>query len=50
MSWPGGPPDPQYLGLADALLRAVRELTDDACSSALGSAWISYFQWIQRQR
>ena len=42
-----GFPDSQYLGLAHALLRAVRELTDD-WSTTLGSAWISYFQWIQR--
>jgi hypothetical protein len=44
-----GFPDSQYLGLAHALLRAVRELTDDDWSTTLGSAWISYFQWIQRQ-
>lgn len=43
-----GFPDSQYLGLAHALLRAVRELTDDDWSTTLGSAWISYFQWIQR--
>ena len=42
-----GFPDAQYLGLAHALLRAVRELTDDDWSTTLGSAWISYFQWIQ---
>ena len=40
-------PEGQYLGLAHALLRAVRELTDDDWSTTLGSAWISYFQWIQ---
>jgi len=44
-----GFPDSQYLGLAHALLRAVRELADDDWSTTLGSAWISYFQWIQRQ-
>ena len=44
-----GFPDSQYLGLAHALLRAVRELSDDDWSTTLGSAWISYFQWIQRQ-
>jgi hypothetical protein len=44
-----GFPDSQYLGLAHALLRAVRELNDDDWSTTLGSAWISYFQWIQRQ-
>jgi hypothetical protein len=44
-----GFPDSQYLGLAHALLRAVRELTDNDWSTTLGSAWISYFQWIQRQ-
>ncbi len=43
-----GFPDSQYLGLAHALLRAVRELTDYDWSTTLGSAWISYFQWIQR--
>ena len=42
-----GFPEGQYLGLAHALLRAVRELTDDDWSTTLGSAWISYFQWIQ---
>jgi hypothetical protein len=42
-----GFPETQYLGLAHALLRAVRELADDEWSTTLGSAWISYFQWIQ---
>ena len=42
-----GFPEGQYLGLAHALLRAVRELTDDDWSTTLGSAWISYFQWMQ---
>jgi hypothetical protein len=42
-----GFPEGQYLGLAHALFRAVRELTDDDWSTSLGSAWISYFQWMQ---
>ena len=42
-----GFPETQYLSLAHALLRAVRELADDEWSTTLGSAWISYFQWIQ---
>ena len=42
-----GFPQTQYLSLAHALLRAVRELADDEWSTSLGSAWISYFQWIQ---
>jgi hypothetical protein len=42
-----GFPATQYLGLAHALLRAVRELADEDWSTTLGSAWISYFQWIQ---
>ena len=42
-----GFPQTQYLSLAHALLRAVRELADDEWSTTLGSAWISYFQWIQ---
>jgi hypothetical protein len=44
-----GFPEEQYLGLTHALLRAVRELTENDWSTALGSAWISYFQWIQGQ-
>ncbi|HEY9243144.1 MAG TPA: hypothetical protein VIP48_14250 [Streptosporangiaceae bacterium] len=42
-----GFPRTQYLSLAHALLRAVRELAGDEWSTTLGSAWISYFQWIQ---
>lgn len=42
-----GFPETQYLSLAHALLRAVRELAGDDWSTTLGSAWISYFQWIQ---
>jgi hypothetical protein len=42
-----GFPETQYLSLAHALLRAVRELADDEWSTTLGSAWITYFQWIQ---
>jgi hypothetical protein len=42
-----GFPQTQYLSLAHALLRAVRELADDEWSTTLGSAWITYFQWIQ---
>jgi hypothetical protein len=42
-----GFPATQYLGLAHALLRAVRELAEEDWSTTLGSAWISYFQWIQ---
>lgn len=44
-----GFPEKQYLGLAHALLRAVRELAGDEWSTTLGSAWISYFQWVQVQ-
>jgi hypothetical protein len=42
-----GFPATHYLGLAHALLRAVRELAEEDWSTTLGSAWISYFQWIQ---
>ena len=44
-----GFPKEQYRGVAHGLLRAVRELADNDWSTALGSAWISYFQWIQGQ-
>lgn len=42
-----GFPDAQYVSVAHALVRTVRDLTGNAWSASTGSAWISYFMWIK---
>jgi hemoglobin-like flavoprotein len=42
-----GFPDDQYVNVAHALVRAVRELSGYDWSASMGSAWISYFLWMR---
>jgi hypothetical protein len=42
-----GFPADQYVNVAHALVRAVRDLSGDNWSTSMGSAWISYFLWIR---
>jgi hypothetical protein len=42
-----GFPDAQYVSVAHALVRTVRDLSGKDWSASTGSAWISYFMWIK---
>jgi hypothetical protein len=42
-----GFPENQYSSVAHALVRTVRGLSEDDWSASVGSAWITYFLWIQ---
>jgi hypothetical protein len=42
-----GFPEGHYVSVAHAVVRAVRDLSGDDWSTSIGSAWISYFQWIK---
>jgi hypothetical protein len=42
-----GFPAEQYVSVAHALIRTVRDLNDDNWSTTTGSAWITYFLWIK---
>jgi hypothetical protein len=42
-----GFPDAQYVSVAHALVRTVRDLSGNDWSGSTGSAWISYFMWIK---
>jgi len=42
-----GFPDAQYVSVAHALVRTVRDLSGNDWSASTGSAWISYFMWIK---
>jgi hypothetical protein len=42
-----GFPDAQYVSVAHALVRTVRDLSGNDRSASTGSAWISYFMWIK---
>lgn len=46
-NWMEGFPDSQYTSVAHALVRTVRGLSGDNWSTSMGSAWITYFLWIQ---
>jgi hypothetical protein len=46
-NWMEGFPSRQYTSLAHALVRTVRDLSGDNWSTSMGSAWITYFLWIQ---
>jgi hypothetical protein len=48
-NWREGFPDREYVSVAHALVRAVRGLGENDWLTAMGSAWISYFQWMQPQ-
>lgn len=46
-NWMGGFPENEYASVAHALVRTVRDLSGDDWSTSMGSAWITYFLWIQ---
>lgn len=46
-NWREGFPADQYVSVAHALVRAVHELSESGWSASLGSAWISYFLWME---
>jgi hypothetical protein len=46
-NWAEGFPEDQYVSIAHALVRTVRELSGDSWSASTSSAWITYFLWIQ---
>lgn len=39
--------DAEYVSVAHALLRAIRDLTENEWVTSMGSAWISCFMWMQ---
>ncbi len=45
-NWYEGFPDAQYVSLAHALVQTVHYLGGNDWSASTGSAWISYFLWI----
>jgi hemoglobin-like flavoprotein len=48
-NWMEGFPESEYTSVAHALVRTVRGLSGDNWSTSMGSAWITYFLWIQPQ-
>jgi hypothetical protein len=46
-NWMEGFPASEYASVAHALVRTVRGLSGDNWSASMGSAWITYFLWIQ---
>jgi hypothetical protein len=46
-NWREGFPDAEYVSVAHALVRTIRWLSDNDWFTAMASAWISYFQWMQ---
>ncbi len=46
-NWLDGFPETQYVSVAHALVRTVRDLSLDDWSTSQGSAWISFFQWAR---
>jgi hemoglobin-like flavoprotein len=46
-NWMDGLPEARYTDVAHALVRAVRNLSWDAESTSIGSAWVSFFLWAE---
>jgi hypothetical protein len=46
-NWYEGFPDAQYASVAHALIQTVHYLSANIWSTATGSAWISFFMWVQ---
>jgi hypothetical protein len=46
-NWLDGFSETQYVSVAHALVRAVRDLSAEDWSASMSSAWISYFTWIK---
>jgi hypothetical protein len=46
-NWREGFADGEYVGVAHALVRAVRDLSERDWFTSMGSAWIGYFLWMR---
>jgi hypothetical protein len=46
-NWYEGFPDTQYASVAHGLIQTVHYLTANTWSTSTGSAWISFFMWVQ---
>jgi hypothetical protein len=46
-NWYEGFPDSQYASVAHALIQTVHYLTANIWSTSTGSAWVSFFMWVQ---
>jgi hypothetical protein len=46
-NWFEGFPDAQYASVAHALVQTIQYLSGDSWSTSTGSAWISFFLWMQ---
>jgi hypothetical protein len=46
-NWHAGFPESQYANVAHALVQTVHYLSGPEWSASTGSAWISYFMWIE---
>jgi len=46
-NWLAGFPDGQYASVAHALIQTVHYLSANIWSTSTGSAWITFFMWIQ---
>jgi hypothetical protein len=46
-NWHDGFPDADYVSVAHALVRTLRDLSGTDWFTAMASAWISCFQWMQ---
>jgi hypothetical protein len=46
-NWAEGFPETQYANVTHALVQTVHYLSENDWSASLGSAWISFFMWIE---
>jgi hypothetical protein len=46
-NWLAGFPDEEYANVAHALIQTVHYLTQPDWSTSTGSAWISFFMWVE---
>jgi hypothetical protein len=46
-NWVAGFPDDEYANVAHALIQAVHYLTPNDWSTSTGSAWVSFFMWVE---
>src|SRR5215472_13128785 len=46
-NWYGGFPDEEYANVAHALIQAVHYLTQNDWSTSTGSAWVSFYLWVE---